>query len=547
MMELAKRKQLGAFYTPPEIARYVSNWAIRNPMDRVLEPSCGEAEFLIAASRRLATLERSLFTFKSSLTGIEVNPAAANRAIQRLTTANVAADIRIGNFFDYSVDERFDAVVGNPPYIRYQQFAGTMRAKALRSALAEGVALNGLSSSWAAFVVQCSRLLTSDGRLGLVLPAELLTVNYAGPVRDYLLRRFARIQMITFEQRVFSNAQEEVILLLAEGAGPTKHFEVYPATSVACLSSLRASRWREYEPQCDTKWSSALLANAQNGNYQESLKRSNFCTLVDWGTTYLGAVTGNNDYFALRASEVDNNGLRENELRRISPPGSKHLRCNTFTTKAWEALARADTKCYLFFPQGKPSKAAQEYIDKGARSGVPSAYKCSVREPWWKVPLVDVADLFLTYMDSERPRLVQNTACVDHLNSLYGIRLHNRSRSLKKLLPIASLNSLTTLGAEMIGRSYGGGILKLEPREADRLPIPSPALVKSKSKQLLSIEPPAASMAAQGRLMEACSIVDKILFPRGSQLKNADLEEIRATRRVLRERRQSRSTRNVEY
>ena len=238
-------------------------------------------------------------------------------------------------------------MIGNPPYIRYQQFSGSMRAKALRAALVEGVALNGLASSWAAFVVQSSRLLTDEGRLGLVLPAELLTVNYAGPVREYLLRRFQRIQMIIFEQRVFSDAQEEVVLLLAEGRGRTKHFEVYPATSVACLSSLQTSRWRPFEPQHSEKWSSLLVAQDQHEVYRETLVRSEFSTLSGWGNTYLGAVTGNNDYFALRADEVDELGLTEDELCRISPPGSKHLRCNVFTTRAWKELCAVG--CEVFF------------------------------------------------------------------------------------------------------------------------------------------------------------------------------------------------------
>ena len=288
--------------------------------------------------------------------------------------------------------------------------------------------------------------------------------------------------MIIFEQRVFSDAQEEVVLLLAEGRGRTKHFEVYPATSVACLSSLQTTRWRPFEPQHAEKWSSLLVAQEQHDSYRDTLVQSEFSTMSGWGNTYLGAVTGNNDYFALRAEEVDKHGLTENELRRISPPGSKHLHCNVFTTRAWKELARSGAKCFLFYPQSQLSSAARRYIRSGERDKVSDAYKCSVRDPWWKVPLVPLANLFLTYMDSERPRLVRNVAKVNHLNSLYGIRLHSEFIDLAKYLPIASLNSITTLGAEMIGRSYGGGMLKLEPREADQLPMPSPHLVKIESR-----------------------------------------------------------------
>ena len=46
-------KARGAFFTPAAIAQYVTDWAVRRPADLVLEPSCGEAAFLLSASARL--------------------------------------------------------------------------------------------------------------------------------------------------------------------------------------------------------------------------------------------------------------------------------------------------------------------------------------------------------------------------------------------------------------------------------------------------------------------------------------------------------------
>lgn len=73
----------------------------------------------------------------------------------------------------------YDAVIGNPPYVRYQDVTGAAGAKGMRAAIAEGVRLTGLSSGWAPFTVHAARFLKPEGRLGLVLPAELMTVNYA--------------------------------------------------------------------------------------------------------------------------------------------------------------------------------------------------------------------------------------------------------------------------------------------------------------------------------------------------------------------------------
>lgn len=159
----------------------------------------------------------------NQLHGVEIHAASATAANAKLATHGALAQIAIGDFFDQGPPPaKYDAVIGNPPYVRYQQFSGDARAKSLQAALAQGVRLTGLASSWAAFTIHASHFLKEDGRLGLVLPAELLTVNYASQVRRFLLDRFAKVRLVLFEELVFPDVLEEVVLLLAEGSGGAK-------------------------------------------------------------------------------------------------------------------------------------------------------------------------------------------------------------------------------------------------------------------------------------------------------------------------------------
>ena len=102
-------------------------------------------------------------------------------------------------------------------------------------------------------------------------------------------------------------------------------------------------------------------------------------------------------------------GLRSSELLALSPPGSRHLRGLTFTASAYDALGKADPP-HCFPARGQPSAAASAYIEAGERLKVDDAYKCRVRSPWWRVPLVKPADLLLTYMNADTPRLCTNRA-----------------------------------------------------------------------------------------------------------------------------------------
>ena len=531
------RKARGAYFTPPEIARYLVGWAVRSPEDTVLEPSCGEAGFLLAAAERLKESGANPIFLGERLHGLEIFEASARNAEALLREAGCETRIAVGDFFDYRTSTAYDAVVGNPPFVRYQNFSGRTRARAQEAALAQGVRLSGLANAWAAFVVKAALHLKPDGRLALVLPAELLSVNYAREVRRFLLRRFARVRLIVFEESVFPGVLEEVVLLLAEGTGGAEVLEVHQTANLESLVSVEAATWTARAADGNEKWTPALVAEDTFTTYGK-LVGERFEPLGAWGTVYLGAVTGNNRFFSLTVAEADALGLRRGDTIRISPPGTRHLRDLSFGEAAWNRLAGGGARCLLLHPEHRPSDAARRYISEAERSGISRAYKCRVRKPWWRVPLVEVPDLFLTYMNHDRPRLVDNAARAQILNSVYGVRLSPGREGLGRgVLPIACLNSVTLLGGEIVGRAYGGGLLKMEPREADRLPVPSLDRVGAARKELESAEPRVSQALRDGNLSEAVAAVDEIVL---GDIPDRDMQALRLARELLFQRRRTR-------
>jgi adenine-specific DNA methylase len=548
---LALRKERGAFFTPPALAEFLVRWAVRSADERVLEPSCGEAAFLAPAGERLRELGGKKRPAPGQLSGIELHHASSVAASELLEARGYGATLQTASFFDVappdSEAERYDAVIGNPPYIRYQQFAGDERAKALRAALASGVRLTRLASSWAAFLVHATRFLKQDGRLGLVLPAELLTVNYAAPVRRFLLQSLRSVRLVLFEELVFPGVLEEVVLLMAEGRGSAPSFEVVQVRGLQDLESSAsdARAKRGFAPKGEEKWTPALLSGEAFARYRELSTGPAFEELKVYGETYLGAVTGDNRFFALNQETARAARLAQRDLVPISPPGSKHLRGLAFTRADWRRQAELGAACQLFYPareDKRRSRPAERWIAAGEARGVQNAYKCRVRTPWWRVPTVPTPDLFLTYMDHERPRLVANRARVGHLNSLYGVKLrHERKRLAQELLPLAALNSVTLLGAEVVGRSYGGGLLKLEPREADRLPLPAATLLAGAALELRRLRAPVEAALGAGELALAVELVDRELLERGLGLSGQELAELQSARQVLFARRTARA------
>ncbi len=533
------RKARGAFFTPQELCEYIAQWAIRDATDVVLEPSCGEAAFLLEAGARLRSLGGG--ACGDLLHGVELHEESAAAALSALRSAGLDASIDVRDFFDVEAVPHYDAVIGNPPYVRYQGFRGEARARGRAAALRAGVSLSGLASSWAAFTVHASLFLKPEGRLGLVLPAELLTVNYAAGVRRYLMERFARVRLVLFSERVFPGVLEEVVLLLADGVGPTDHCELY---HVRELSDLRMGGgsgryWRPERPE--GKWTPSLLSPMALEAYAEMAAHGSFTALESWGDTTLGMVTGNNRYFALSPARVRELGLVATDTLRLSPPGSTHLRGLAFSELAWRELGKADRPTLLFRPPGTPSVAAQAYIDAGKALKVDEAYKCRVRSPWWRVPLVPPADALLTYMNADTPRLCANVARVHHLNSVHGLYFkQGMAEAGKDLLPLGALNSMTLLAAETVGRAYGGGILKLEPREADALAVPTVAVLQDASKALLALRPQIAQALRDGRLLDVVRLVDNVLLAEHLGFAPAKVATLREAHAELRHRRTAR-------
>lgn len=491
----ASRKARGGIYTPARIAAFLAGWAIRSQGDRVLEPSCGDGVIVGAAADRFAAF--GSVTLPGRLVGIERDGGEAAKA----RAAVPAAHIRAASFFDLAAADlgRFDAVIGNPPYIRSHGFTGDERARALARAADAGVPLSNVASSWAHFVVHAGSFLTPGGRLALVLPAELLHTDYAAPVRAWLLRRFGSVRIIAFDRAAFPDAQIDAVLVLASDDG-TEGLRIDRVRDIAALRGAPSGPARDDLGRvAPLRWSSSVDAEA-HALYEREASRAGASRLGDLATVDIGVVTGANAFFILTPAEARARRLPEGVLLPI-------VRSATATPGL--VAGRGATERLLWLPDGVGGKAVARYLAEGERRGVPSGYKCRTRTPWYRVPLPRARpQAFLPYMHHQIPRLIVNRGRAWSTNLLHGVFLGPGAPDARAL-SAAMLSALTLLSAEIEGRAYGGGVLKTETKEAERLLIPPFSDVEE--SRLIDLFPALHRGVRAGEWATASAQVDTIL------------------------------------
>jgi adenine-specific DNA methylase len=477
------QKSLGAFYTGEPVARWIVKWAVRSPGNTVLDPSCGVGVFLDSASKCLDT-ERNGHPL---LWGIDVDAKALRSASERVAHCKLLNT----NFFSIQPGDLpgFDAVVGNPPFIRYQSFIGESRLSALARAKEAGVHLPQLSSSWAPFIVHATSFLKKGGRLGMVVPVELTHAQYAREVLKFVAGKFGRIQLSIFRRKLFPDLSEDTGVLLCEEYGSQCTW-----FSIAILNDIHEAEEQNYLEQPvnvedvlsgKTRLTHYLLPPKVRGLYLGLAENSHVRRIGTAADIGIGYVTGCNDFFHVSLSECREWKLPSALLKPalLAMNGS----CGALLLKAdWAHLRDAARKAYLLaippVAEQKLPGAVREYLRFGERLGVPTRFKCRVRQPWYSVPHVRVADAFLSYMSGQRPRLVGNRSGVVAPNTLHLVRFE-RGEHADSFIG-GWFSSLTRLSCELEGHPLGGGMLKLEPTEAERVLVALPG--KRESSPLLA-------------------------------------------------------------
>lgn len=456
-------KESGAFYSPEGVTDTLLSWAVRSPKDRLLDPACGDGRF-IAGHRKSV--------------GIEQDARAAATARNHAPWALVHE----GDFFEWAANtkERFECAAGNPPFIRYQTFKGDVRERALNLCAKLGTKFSGLTSSWAPFLVAAASLLKSGGRMAFVTPAEIGHAPYAAPLLEYLVSHFERVRIIAVREKLFPSLSEDCWLLYADGFGGRSESiefsmveEFLPTKTLPVLTlRISISEWRNV---WNRRLRPFLLPGTVRNIYNDVARYFGTLRFGEIATIGIGYVSGANDFFHLRPSIARAKDIPDRLLYPTVRNG-RALPAKRLTEAIVQSWRNADDPMLLLCldKTGILPRQVLRYLDTDEGMAARQTYKCRNRDPWYSVPDVQVPDLFLSYMSGRSPNLVRNEALCSCTNSVHVVCI--RERSAFPSLIRSWDTPFTKLSCELEGHPLGGGMLKLEPREAAQILFPASAV-----------------------------------------------------------------------
>lgn len=518
----SSEKLRGGFYTPKPLADFILRWAVNgNENYDILEPSCGDGAFL-------EDIVENKFQYHS-IKAIEIDPGEAEKA-RNIKLPNKI--VLTGDFFEYcnSTTDKFDLVIGNPPFIRYQFFDKDQRAEAEKIFAKAGLKYSKLTNPWVPFVVGSSLLLKEIGRIGFVLPAEILQVSYAKQLRNFLAHYYNKINIVSFGKLLFHGIEQEVIILLCERNTSISHLiEHLEVTDADNLKSIDITKLKCPKKKIDfksNKWTFYFLEQKEIDFIEKLLHQKEILQLRSYATVEVGMTTGSNEFFTVNQSTIDEYQLQEYTKPMVGR--SIQVTGIIFDEKDWRKNVESNARAYfLHFPTRKElekNKRALEYVKQGEQKGINKGYKCRIRDEWQIMPSAWVSEALFTRRNNIYPKLIINKVGAYTTDTMHRVTINKNTKlsTFKKInldaLTASYYNSLSLAFAEICGRSHGGGALELMPNEVEDILIP---YNDSNAKILKQIN----DMMLEGRTInEILEFTDPIILKEGYRFSESEIK-----------------------
>lgn len=385
---------------------------------------------------------------------------------------------------------RFDLIITNPPYVRHHHLKNNKERLMNLVTLRLGVKPSGLMGLYGYFLLLSHAWMRRDGLGVWLVPREFMDVNYGKVLREYLTGRveLLRVHCFDIEDVQFDDADVSSAVLFFRNTLPRNSHKVLFTFGPSLEKSRRRVSILIESLRDINKWSTIYETDVDEivKNGQTALHALRIGDLFD---VKRGLATGANDFFIVTPSKAKELGIPERFLVPILP-SSRRLGNNETIEADDSGMPLVKPLLFLLscsFPKSKIRKDFPElysYILKGEERGLHLRHLASKRQPWYKQEMRKPAPILCSYMGRKTAcgkaiKFYRNKSQALATNSYLMLQpkptvlesVENPAIFYDRALEV--LNNLDQGKILNEGRSYGGGLYKIEPKELENVVLPS--------------------------------------------------------------------------
>ena len=443
-------RKYGQYFTDPDVAGFMVAWACREA-GNLLDPAAGNSVFLKCAKRIAPTCDLYGYEIDPDMLEFFGNPSGAV--------------LKNEDYLLTGWEERYDAIVCNPPYNRFQ--AVTNRERILEEIERHtGVRYSSYTNLYILFLLKSLFQLSEQGRLAYIIPTEFLNSKYGTVIKEKLIRERLLRAVICFrrDKDLFYHATTTCCILLIDRE-PKSSACFYGLDSAEQLKRLKTDgstagdmiSYDELKP--DRKWRE-FFDPEPHEEYMNLRQVSDFCSVSR------GIATGSNAFFCLSKSKIADRGLPE-DLITPCICRSVDVKGPVLTKADFDRLAEEGRTVYLLDIRDEKHPAVKAYIREGEEMGINRKYLVSRRNPWYSMEQRPVAPIWVSSACRKRIKFVRNLAGVSALTTFHSILVHPEYEQDTDIL---FCYFLTPVAQEILRRNrkeMGNGLDKFQPRDLE--------------------------------------------------------------------------------
>ncbi len=476
-------REKGQFWTPDWVAEAMVEYVFLDKGGRLFDPAVGAGAFFRAA--KTVAKEKGLYF---SLSGMDIDPHALEQAVQYGLTKTELENVKIGDFVFEPPKEKLSAIVANPPYIRHHRLSLEKKKQLKRFSLqTAGMVLDGRAGFHVYFLIRALSLLEENGRLAFIMPADTCEGKFAVDLWRWISTHFCLDAVITFtpEASPFPNVDTNPLIFFIRKANSKDSF-VWAKCYESGTETLKLWVRSGFEIAPDKSiaiFQRDLKEGLQTGLSRPPVtKKTSKYVLGDFVQVMRGVATGANEFFFLTDEQASQLEIPKKYFVRAIGR-TRDVPSDEITDKTLESLQQKGRPTLLLSLNGEPyddyPDKVKEYLKFGERLGLPQRPLISQRKPWYRMESRVVPPFLFAYLGRRNSRFVRNTAKIVPLTGFLCVYPKSEDKEFIERLWKILNHPDTIANLTLIGKSYGDGAVKVEPRSLERLPIPDSVIEES--------------------------------------------------------------------